>query len=197
MRFAYFIAIRLWKQLLRDRRTLALVTIAPILYVVIFGMAFGGEIENVPVIVINKDSDALIFIPPTSSIEIPSIGEKVLGNLENSSKVIVKKINDFEVAKQLVRDKEYVAAIFIPENFTYNLASPSGENISITLYLDNSNPQVGGTVLQTLQEAFQDAASEFRSNLGFNLEYAYGEGLRTIDYFAPAVIGLGVFFFSF
>ncbi|MFX1533525.1 MAG: ABC transporter permease, partial [Promethearchaeota archaeon] len=148
MKFAYFIAVRLWRQLLRDRRTLGLVIIAPILYVVIFGMAFGGEIENVPIIVINKDSDAQIFIPPASSIEIPSIGEQVLGNLENSSKVIVKTINAFEVAKQLVKDKEYVAAIFIPENFTYNLASPTGENVSIALYLDNSNPQVGGTVLQ-------------------------------------------------
>jgi ABC transporter DrrB family efflux protein len=174
------------------------------LYVVIFGTAFGGEIENLPIVVINKDSDAQLFIPPSSSIEIPSIGEKILENLEKSSKVTVKTIKAFwkqslafEVAKQLVRDKECIAAILIPENFTYNLASPAGENVSIALYLDNSDPQVGVTVLQTLQEAFQDAASEFRSNLGFNIDYAYGEGLRTIDYFAPAVIGLGIFFFSF
>ena len=58
MNFALLIAIRLWKQLLRDRRTLALVLFAPIFYVVIFGMVFGGEIEGLPIIVINKDSDA-------------------------------------------------------------------------------------------------------------------------------------------
>jgi len=204
MKFAYIIATRLWKQLLRDRRTLALVTIAPMLYVVIFGTAFGGEIENLPIVVINNDSDARLVIPPSSSIEIPSIGEKILENLENSSTVTVKTIKAFwkqslafEFAKQLVNDKECIAAILIPENFTYNLASPAGENVSIALYLDNSDPQVGITVLQTLQEAFQSAASEFRSNLGFNIDYAYGEGLRTIDYFAPAVIGLGIFFFSF
>jgi ABC-2 type transport system permease protein len=198
MRYAYLIAIRLWKQLLRDRRTLALVLIIPIFYVVIFGMAFGGEIENVPIVIINKDSEALVIIPPLTVLEVPSIGEEVLENLERSSKVDVNPINDgFEVAKELVKDKEYIAAILIPENFTFNLVSPFGENISIELYLDNSNPQVGLTVLQALQEAFQDAAAEFRSNLGFNIGYAYGEGLRTIDYFAPAVIGLGVFFLSF
>ena len=197
MKLAALIVVRLWKQLLRDRRTLALLTIGPIIYIVIFGMAFGGEIENIPIIVINKDSDAEIFIPPITLLEVPSIGEKVRTNLEDSPKVIVRIFNDFDAAKQLVKDKEYIAAILIPENFTYNLASPSGENVSIALYLDNSNPQVGLAVLQTLQEAFQDAASEFRSNLGFEIGYAYGEGLRTIDHFAPAVIGLGVFFFSF
>ncbi|MHA2295686.1 MAG: ABC transporter permease [Candidatus Hodarchaeales archaeon] len=197
MRFAYLIAIRLWKQLLRDRRTLTLVLIGPVIYIIIFGMAFGGEIENVPIIVINKDSDAIISIPFIGSLEVPSIGEKVLEYLDDSSKVIVKTSNDYEAAKELVENKVYIAAIFIPENFTYNLVSPAGENISITLFVDNSNPQIGIAVLQALQESFQDAASGYKSNLGFNIEYAFGEGLRTIDYFAPAVIGLGVFFFSF
>jgi len=127
---------------------------------VIFGMAFGGEIENVPIVIINKDSEALVIIPPLTVLEVPSIGEEVLENLERSSKVDVNPINDgFEVAKELVKDKEYIAAILIPENFTFNLVSPFGENISIELYLDNSNPQVGLTVLQALQEAFQDAVS--------------------------------------
>jgi len=197
LKFAYLIAIRQWKQLLRDHRTLALVLIGPIAYIIIFGIAFGGEIENIPIIVINNDSDAQITIPFIGSREVPSIGEKILGYLENSTKVIVNTGSDYEVAKEKVNEKEYVVAILIPENFTYNLASPTGENISIMIYLDNSNPQVGIAVLQAFQSAFQDAAAEFKSNFGFDVEYSHGEGLRTIDYFAPAVIGLGVFLFSF
>ena len=197
MNFSFLIAIRLWKQLLRDRRTLALVLFAPIFYVVMFGMVFGGEISGLPVIVINKDSDAEIFTPPDNTLNVPSIGGNVLGYLEDSSKVIVTTNSDFANAKQLVDNKEYIAVIFIPENFTYNLVSPAGENVSLELYLDNSNPQVGITVVQVLQEAFQDATSEFRSNLGFNVVYAYGEGLSTMEFFAPAIIGLGVFFLSF
>ena len=197
MNFALLIAIRLWKQLLRDRRTLALVLFAPIFYVVIFGMVFGGEIEGLPVIVINKDSDAEILTPPLGSINVTSIGEKVFSSLENSSKVVVTVSDNYSNAKQLVDNKEYIAVIFIPENFTYNLVNPAGENVSIEIYLDSSNPQIGITVLQALQEAFQNATSDFRSNLGFEVEYAYGEGLSTMDYFAPAIIGLGVFFLSF
>ena len=180
MNFALLIAIRLWKQLLRDRRTLALVLFAPIFYVVMFGMVFGGEIEGLPIIVINKDSDV--------------IGEKVVESLQNSSKVIVWESDDFGSAQKLVDNKKYVAAIFIPENFTYNFLS--GEK-PIELYLDNSNPQVGIAAMQALQEAFQDATSDFNENFGFDVSYAYGEGLSTMEFFAPAIIGLGVFFLSF
>lgn len=190
MNFALLIAIRLWKQLLRDRRTLALVLFAPIFYVVMFGMVFGGEIEGLPIIVINKDSDVV------DSVNVPSIGKKVVESLQNSSKVIVWESDDFGSAQTLVDNKEYVAAIFIPENFTYNLATLSGEK-PIELYLDNSNPQVGIAALQALQEAFQDATSDFSGNFGFDVNYAYGEGLSTMEFFAPAIIGLGVFFLSF
>ncbi|MFX0087528.1 MAG: ABC transporter permease, partial [Candidatus Hodarchaeota archaeon] len=105
--------------------------------------------------------------------------------------------DDFDNVKKLVDDKKYIGAILIPENFTYNLASPQGENLSVILYLDNSNPQVGVVVIQAFQEAFQNAAGEFRSNYALELDYAYGKDLSTLDFFGPAMIVYGVFFFSF
>ena len=197
MSFALLIAKRQWKQLLRDKRTLGLVVIGPLVYIILFGMAFGGEIENIPIILINDDTDAQLPIGGENFTEVSSIGAKVLQSLQESSTVTIIIKTDFNASKQLVIDKQYYAVIYIPENFTYNLVSPLGENVSIELFLDNSNPQIGIVILQSLQEAFQDATAEFKSNFGFDISYAYGEGLRTIDYFAPAVIGLGVFFFSF
>jgi ABC-2 type transport system permease protein len=197
MKLAYYIAIRLWKQLLRDRRTLALMVIGPVVYIVIFGFAFGGEIENIPVCIINNDSDAQVTIPLVGSLNVPSIGENIVSGLDESEVTIITEMTNFTYAKELVINKEYFAAIYIPTNFTYNLASPIGSLTSIELYLDNSNPQIGASIAQALQTAFQDAAAGFKSNFKFSIGYAYGEDLRTIDYFAPAVIGLGVFFFSF
>ncbi len=210
MRFAYLITIRIWKQLLRDRRTAGLALFGPILYIIMFGLAFGGEIENVPIIVVNEDSDAHVIIKRTVSIgifelnvtvfneNVSSLGADVVEILHKSTKVDLNNDTiDFNAAKEHVDTKEYICAILIPENFTYNLASPEGENVSIELYLDNSNPQVGVVALQAFQEAFQDATGEFRGNLGLDVEYAYGEGLTTIDFFAPAMIVFGVFFFSF
>jgi ABC transporter DrrB family efflux protein len=179
---------------------------------IMFGVAFGGAIEHLPVIVINADSDAHVVINQTIgpfgpfgpfnftvfNESVSSLGDKIVEYLDESSSVdIDTSFDEIELAKQSVDDKKFIAAIMIPEDFTWNLASPFGENLSIQLYIDNSQPQVGVVVLQTLQEAFQDAAGEFRGNLGLDVSYSSGEGLNTIDFFAPSMIALGVFFFSF
>ncbi len=214
MRFAYLITIRIWKQLLRDRRTAGLALFAPILFIIMFGLAFGGEIEHVPIVIINKDSDAQVLIQRTVDVEIypfnftttitvfnetvKSIGVEIVNNLQDTSKVNVNDDYDnYENAKDEVDAKRFICAILIPSNFTFNLASPEGDNVSIELYLDNSNPQVGVVALQAFQEAFQNATGEFRGNLGLDVEYAFGEDLNTIDFFAPGMIVFGVFFFSF
>ena len=201
MKLAYLITLRLWRQLLRDHRTLGLALFAPIIYIIMFGVAFGGEIEHVPIIIINEDSsDVEIVIPPpyNFNITVESLGNKIIDYLNDSSKVDVNSYSgDFSEAMLEVENKKYICAILIPTNFTYNLASPTGENVSIKLYLDNSNPQIGVVALQAFQEAFQDATGEFRENLGLDVSYAYGEDLTTIDFFGPAMIIFGVFFFSF
>ena len=205
MRFAFLIALRLWRQLTRDRRTVGLALFAPILFVTLFGIAFGGEIEHLPIIVINHDSDANVVIetpPPFNFViineTVPSIGYSILQSLENTTKVdVTTSVTSFKQAKTEVDNKSYICAIMIPENYTYNLASPLGENVSVSFYLDNSDPQVGAVVIRAFQDAFQEAAGEYRSNFGLNIEYAYGEDLSTLDYFAPAMIAFAVFFFSF
>ncbi|UCG04578.1 MAG: ABC transporter permease [Candidatus Heimdallarchaeota archaeon] len=207
MKFAYLITLRLWKQLLRDRRTLGLLLFAPIIYIIVFGVAFGGEIEHEPIIVINEDSDArvtrIVQIPTYPFInftyqDIPSLGTKIVNSLDESAKVdVTLSTLKYSEVEELVRDKQYRCAIWIPQNFTYNLASFTGENVSIKLFLDNSNPQEGGVIIQAFQEAFQEATGDLRENLKFDVEYAYGEDSTTLDFFAPAMIIFGVFFFSF
>ncbi|MFW9854189.1 MAG: ABC transporter permease [Candidatus Thorarchaeota archaeon] len=195
MWLAYLVTKRIWKQLLRDRRTLGLAFMAPLMYIALFGVAFGGEINHVPIIVINQDTDAAVIFPP---FLIPSIGKQMKTNLEESQKVdVINLTDDFDTAKRAVEEKRFICAVIIPENFTSNVASLSGENVSIQLYLDNSNPQVGVVVLAAFQQAFQDAIGEFRGNLGVEISYAYGEDLTTIEFFAPAMIIFGVFFLSF
>ncbi len=207
MRFAYLITLRLWKQLLRDRRTLGLLLFAPIIYIIVFGIAFGGEIEHEPIIVINEDSDTQIMRiellpgPPyinTTFQDVSSLGAKIVESLNNSVKVDVTISSlKYSDTKELVNEKQYKCAIWIPTNFTYNLASFSGQNLSIKLFLDNSNPQEGGVIIQAFQEAFQEATGEFRENLKLDIDYAHGEDSTTLDFFAPAMIIFGVFFFSF
>ncbi len=111
--------MRLFKQLKRDHRTIGLITIAPIFFIILFGFAFGGEIENIPIVIINKDSDA-------------GIGSSIVDYLQESSRVKVSNsTSEFDDLKPSVDDKIYVGAILIPVNFTYNFLSLFGEDVSI------------------------------------------------------------------
>lgn len=205
MRLSILIMKRLFLQLRRDHRSLGLVLIAPAVFMIMFGIAFGGEIEHLPVLIINNDSDAHVIINQTVGIftftvfneTVPSIGDNIVNELINDSRVDITFQSDYTEAKSDVDKKKYSCILFIPENFTYNLVSPLGDNVTLEIYLDNSNPQVGGVVLYAIQEAFQEASSEFRGNFGLSIQYAYGENITTVDFFAPGMIAYGVFFFSF
>ena len=202
MRLTFLIMKRLFRTLSRDHRTIGLVLVAPVLFMVMFGVAFGGEIEHVPIAIINQDSDAKVVITygifTVFNETVASLGDSIVNTLDlEDSRVDVTLLTDYESAKLEVDQKKYTYALLIPENFTYNLVSPQGANISMEIYFDNSNPQVGGIALQAIQEAFQQAAGEFRANLGFDVTYAYGEDISTLDVFTPGMVVYAVFFFSF
>ena len=44
------IAFKTINQFRRDRRTLVLLTIVPVITMLVFGLALGGEVNNVPII---------------------------------------------------------------------------------------------------------------------------------------------------
>ncbi len=195
------------KRLSRDKRTLGLILLGPLFYVFIFGYGFAGEIKHVPVVVINLDEQAsrTVFIR-TIELDIGSqVSESLLVDDRVAVTTLITKENStklsLEQAKRLVLDKKVVAVLYIPENFSIDTIdsffSDTVTPRNITIFLDNSNPRIGSIVMQAFSEAFQEALGEFRSAFQLEVEYGYGEGLTQLDYFAPMVIALGVFVFSF
>ena len=52
---SFAVTKRVLRDLEHDRRTLALIFVAPIFIMCIFGVAFAGEVKDVRVIVVNND----------------------------------------------------------------------------------------------------------------------------------------------
>ena len=79
MRKARFFTVtkRVFRDLRNDKRTLALIVIAPIFVMFIFGLAFSGEVKNVKVVVVNQDQGAAAA--GGSSI---SLSDKIISNLD-------------------------------------------------------------------------------------------------------------------
>ena len=115
------LANRVIKQLVRDRRTIGMIVVVPILITLIFGYAIGGTVQNVPVIIVNNDTGF------TKNLGFTTI-DKNLGNSiydsmanDNQHRVSITEGTNYTLAKEQVDSSDYTVAIYIPENFTYNI----------------------------------------------------------------------------
>ena len=72
------VAKRVFRDLRNDRRSLALIIIAPIFVMFVFGLAFSGEVKNVKVIVVNLDQGGEM-VEGGGTV---SLADKVISNLD-------------------------------------------------------------------------------------------------------------------
>ena len=96
----FAITKRIFKGLRHDPRTVALIVIAPILAMTLFGIAFSGEVEDVDVVVVNFDEGEL--------------SERIIGNLDGKT-LNVHLEQDQAAAVKQVEDGDAWAGYYIPQ----------------------------------------------------------------------------------
>jgi len=173
---------RLLQGFRRDRRTLALLFVAPL---VILGL-LGYLIRNttVPEVgIVNQDQGP--------------IGSAVSSALEKSSLVHATTVNLADGDAKL-KDGSLAAYVIFPADFTQQATSGT---IAPDIHLEGSQPSRNGAVLQALQAALGAAASQgpgANVHVVPHVAYLYGgPDLDTLDFFGAAAIGMIVFFLVF
>lgn len=192
---------RVLKQLIRDRRTIVMITIMPILITLIFGFAIGGTVENVPVLIIMDDSSQTI--PINSTPTTFNLGNQIYSYLSKDSRVNLENSTNYNQAQKQVDNSDYSMAIFISSNFTFdvlsalNPMSTSSTNAQIDIYVDATEPSLIASVVGALQESLNetmgDLASTTGHNFGINIVQDYANGIKdvnSLDVAIPGVIAL-------
>ena len=174
---------RLLQQFRRDRRTLALLFVAPIVILGLLGYLIRGS-QSVPQVgIANEDQGPL--------------GSVFASALEQSSLISASTIQASEGDSKL-KDGSLVAYIVFPSDFSQR-AQAGG--VAPEVHLEGSQPGTSAPVLQALQQGLASmAASAPGAGLHFTpqVHYLYGgPGFDTLDYFGAAFIGLVVFFLVF
>jgi ABC-2 type transport system permease protein len=176
------IARRLLLGFRRDRRTLALLFVAPIVILGLLGYMLRNS--STPAVgVVNQDSGPL--------------GAAVVSALEGSSKISTTTIAESEGDAKL-KDGSIVAYIVLPPDFTQR--AQAGE-IAPEVHVEGSQPNAAAEALQALQQALSVLVAA-RPGGGVKVDphvtYLYGgPSLDTLDYFGAAAIGLIGFFLVF
>ena len=174
---------RLLQGFRRDRRTLALLFVAPIVILSLLGYLIRGSTSSPAVGIANEDQGRL--------------GATVASALATSNKITASVIPAADGDSKL-KDGTLVAYIVFPSDFS---ARAQQGVIAPEVHVEGSQPGTAGPVLQALQQALISAISQAPGrtfNVQPKVDYLYGgPGFDTLDYFGAAFIGIVVFFLVF
>lgn len=174
---------RLLQGFRRDRRTLALLFVAPIVIIGLLGWLLRGSASVPAVGLANEDAGPL--------------GAIVTDSLKHSSKISASDVAASQGDAKL-KDGSLVAYIVFPADFSRQAAAGS---VSPQVHLEGSQPGQAAPVIQALQQSMIGLASQASGrSVSFQPEITYlygGPDYDTLDYFGAGFVGLAVFFLVF
>jgi ABC-2 type transport system permease protein len=191
---AFLVTKRIFWSLRHDPRTIALMCIAPILAMCIFGIAFSGNIENVKVIVINRDQGAKV---PALNMTL-MISDLIIDNIDEK-KLNIHHMSDENEAIRAVKDGKYSSIIIFPEDFSRSVVNASqggGEQAVLRIRSDQSQVNVATEIVQTVTNAMLKTLGDRGMQTPVAMDVSdpiYGKGARFIDMFVPGIMGFVVF----
>lgn len=180
------LAGRIVRQFVRDRRTLALLFLAPLLVMTLLQIVLNSSDANV----------TLAIVPPSGPL-----GAVITSTIKPPDSISIKTITADQVESGL-KNGDYDGALIIPDDFLAQVQQ--GRSPELQLRLEGSNPtvakQLSGVVkllinsLTTAQPSNPQAAVKPT----LTTTYLYGGPQFTqTDAFAPLLIGVFSFFFVF
>jgi ABC-2 type transport system permease protein len=171
---------RLLQGFRRDRRTLALLFVAPIVILALLGYLIRGSNTAPSVGIANEDSGP--------------VGASIADSLRQSSAIKTVDINAADGDAKL-KDGSIVAYIVFPADFTQQVGQG---NVSPEIHVEGSQPGQAAPVLQALQQSMAAIAARGSVHFAPRVDYLYGgPDLDRLDYFGAAFVGLIVFFLVF
>ncbi len=173
----------------RDRRTIGLIIFLPIMMMLVFGYAFGTDIQNVNTVICNLDAAAA---PAQASYQ----GYDLLAH--DNRVVISENVTTVEEGLDKVHSPGLLpgawALIVFPVNFTERLMGP--QPAPVELYVDGSNPQIVAAVVGAVTTMLMGLGGSNISASLYNLTYKYGNAdYRPVDNMAPGVLGFTAMIF--
>jgi ABC-2 type transport system permease protein len=183
-----------WKELLqlrRDRMTLAMMVVLPILQLLLFGYAINTDVRHIPTVIYDQDHSA-------ASRELAQ-SLRVTGFYD-----LLGEVRSYVEIEDALRSGRARAALVIPVSYAANLRA--GRTSQLQLVVDGSDPQTVGSAVNTASGLVAARSSELmlakltRGGMApsggalepIRLEPStwYNPELRTAVYVVPGLIGV-------
>jgi len=176
-----------WKELLqlrRDRLTLAMMVMLPLVQLTLFGYAINTDVRHMPTVVFDQDHTA-------ASRSLAS-RMQATGFYD-----LVGEVSSYAEVERALRRGEARVAVVVPAR--YGSGVTTGRPATVQLVVDGSDPQTVASALNTAASLVQaDAAalavkrygSGVLSTVGLEPNVWYNPELRTAVYVVPGLVGV-------
>ena len=168
------VALRVIRQLKRDRRTIGLIVFAPIVLMILFGYALSGDMSGIALGLVDGGGH-----------------EAMRGHLESISDFDILRLGSESDAERLITEGRLDGAVVL---------GPDG----VRVLLDASSLQIAAAVAAAVQAganaelaARGKASGQRAGGDAITTRYIFGYDLEMMDTVGPAILGLVVFFFTF
>jgi ABC-2 type transport system permease protein len=197
---AFAITKRIFRGLRHDRRTVALMFLAPIVAMCVFGLAFSSDVEDVNVVVVNQDTE---FTIPELSVTV-SFSQAIISNFDEEV-LKVDYVTDVEEGVRRVEEGDAYAVIIFPEHFSESLyaklnpsysGGTSSGDTTIQVREDRSNVNVANAITKSVTDALLKTAQDAGKDLPMKVDAEdaiYGKGAKFMDFFVPGIMAFVVF----
>jgi ABC-2 type transport system permease protein len=194
---------RIFLGLKRDRRSIGMMIVAPIMAMFVFGIAFSGDVKDVDVVIINSDSGA----PAPFNNGTFYMSRSIINNLDDEM-LNIEYMSDPDSALDRIENGEVYAVIEFPEDFTGTLMQLVNQNSNnnsssvqaaistqIIIHSDYSNVNVANAIIQAVSEALTETLEErgFEVPIQLQVDPVYAEDAEFIDVFVPGIIAFVIF----
>ena len=192
------IALRVIRQVLRDRRTVALLLLGPMLVLTLGAVLFRADAQNIQLGVVNEDT----------GMDVPMLGamnmaDRVTDELSALDTVDVISLARGEINDRL-KDGTVRAVVVFAEDFSQQAIQQ--KQAEIDLRLEGSNPSsniaitalVGQAAMKAMASLASGGTAETKQPVTIQSSYLYGgEAFDMMDTIAPVYIALLAMFFVF
>jgi len=179
-----------WKdtmELFRNKMMLVMLILMPLFMMVMVGFIYSSDtsMSNVPIALVNQDSGY------GNSTVASQTFTTVLQQINNSTGMMkLSNVSSVDEIKTLVKNGEIDGGIVIPSNFTESILT--GQQGTIIIITDQSNPQMSSTIQSALKSVFDQMGTMLAQQnvMGLNSSVNYSNSLAIVKPYTVTTEGI-------
>lgn len=171
-------------QIVRDRRTLALVLVMPVMQLILFGYAINTTVDHIPTVIADAANDQ------RSRDLIQAIANT--GYFD-----VVGTVGDSRAAREAIDAGRAKVAFVIPPEFSTNVLA--GRPGQVQALIDGSDPNVASTALLSAETLARARGVELASQaagrpppaaIDLRPTVLYNPGMQSVNFMIPGLVGI-------